>query len=64
MDTLCGSRFFDKGPWEEVAVTTCKDVVSIHSILNRPIHFRAQSAGQKGIGGSDNSPASVVKGIV
>ncbi len=45
IDTLGGSRIFDKGTGKRVAVAEGEDGVSIHLILNRPIHFRAQSAG-------------------
>jgi hypothetical protein len=47
-----------------MTVTGGQACVSIHSIPNRPIHFRAHSAGEKRICGADNSPTSVVKGIV
>ncbi len=63
MDTLGGSRFFDKRPREEVAVTACKGSVSIHSILNGPIRFRAHAARQKGIRGAYDPPTRSIRRV-
>jgi len=63
MDTLGGSRFFDKRPREEVAVTACKGNVSIHSILNRPIYFRAHAATQQGIRGAYDPPTRSIRRV-